>query len=432
MQALLSYEQSPPIAAPFRFFLTAPVFGILAGLLLIWTGPNAFLSRWTPEALALTHLVTVGFMLQVMLGALIQVLPVVAGANMVRPLLISRLVHGAITLGATLLSVAFLMFQPWMFVVSSLCFIAGGLLFVGAAVWAMRGVPATGPTLNGLKTAVSGLAVTVALGVAMSLGLAGWLDLPLMQLADIHLGWGFFVWGIGLLAAVAYVVVPMFQITSAYPSWLANRLALFALLVTSAWTVAAIIEVDDLVFVTAVAMVGAATLFAGMTLFLQRQSKRSRFDTNQHCWRVGMSCVMAAATLWMTANIVSTVGEWQGWPLLCGVLLMFGGFVSVITGMLYKIVPFLAWLHLQNLGKGVLLAPNMKKIINEQHMHRQMLSHFLAGALLSLAVFWPEWMAIPAGVAVVVSQAWLARNLWSAVMVFSDHRRRVMEKLANG
>ena len=31
-----------------------------------------------PEALAATHLLTVGFMLQVMLGALIQVLPVVA------------------------------------------------------------------------------------------------------------------------------------------------------------------------------------------------------------------------------------------------------------------------------------------------------------------------------------------------------------------
>ena len=33
MQALLSYDQSPPIAAPFRFFLTAPVFAILAGVL---------------------------------------------------------------------------------------------------------------------------------------------------------------------------------------------------------------------------------------------------------------------------------------------------------------------------------------------------------------------------------------------------------------
>ena len=140
MQALLSYADSPPIAAPFRFFLTAPLFGILAGLLLLWSGPVAFASRWTPEALALTHLVTAGFMLQVMLGALIQVLPVVAGANIQRPLLVAKLVHVAMSLGAFLLFAAFLTFAPGLFIVSSLCFILGGLLFIGSAAQAMRGM----------------------------------------------------------------------------------------------------------------------------------------------------------------------------------------------------------------------------------------------------------------------------------------------------
>ncbi len=430
MQALLSYDQSPPIAAPFRFFLTAPVFGILAGLLLIWTGPNAFLSRWTPEALALTHLVTAGFMLQVMLGALIQVLPVVAGANLAQPLRVSRIVHGAITLGAGLLAGAFLTFRPWMFVVSSLCFIAGGMLFVGAAAWAMRGVPATGPTISGLKTAVFGLAVTVALGVAMAFGIAGWFNLPLMQLADIHLGWGFVVWGIGLLAAVAYVVVPMFQITPAYPPWLANRFMQLSLVATGAWTAAALAGADVAVFAAALVMVGAVVVFAGATLALQHRSKRSRFDTNQHCWRGSMACILTSAAVWMTAHTIPAVGEWTNWPVLSGVLLMFGGFVSVITGMLYKIVPFLVWLHLQNLGGGVRMVPNMKKIIDETSMYRQMLSHFVALILLVATVFRPEEMAVPAGIAVVVSQAWLAGNLWCGTNVFRAHRKRILEKLA--
>ena len=430
MQALLSYDQSPPIAAPFHFFLTAPVFGVLAGLLLLWSGPNAFLSRWTPEALALTHLVTAGFMLQVMLGALIQVLPVVAGANMARPLLVARLVHGAITLGAVLLATAFLTFRPWLFVVSSLCFIAGGILFVGSAAWAMRGIPATGPTISGLKVAVSGLVVTVALGVAMALGLAGWFNLPLMQLADLHLGWGFLVWGIGLLAAVAYVVVPMFQITPAYPAWLANRFAHVALAATCLWSAMAMFGPEALISLPAVAMVAAVAVFAGVTLMLQRRSKRARLDTNQHCWRVSMLSMLSAAAVWLAATFVPVFGEWPNWPVLCGVLLMFGGFVSVITGMLYKIVPFLVWLHLQNLGQGILLAPNMKKIIDEKSMHRQMLAHFVAAGLLLSAVFWPEWLAMPAGLAIAIAQGWLARNLWSGVEVFRAHRRKIMEKTA--
>lgn len=71
MQDLLSFDQSPPLAAPLRFFLTAPLFAILAGLTLLASGPDALASRWTPAMLALTHLVAVGFMLQVMLGALL-------------------------------------------------------------------------------------------------------------------------------------------------------------------------------------------------------------------------------------------------------------------------------------------------------------------------------------------------------------------------
>ena len=75
MQALLSFNKAPPFAAPLRFFLTAPLFAMTAGLLLLVLGPDMFASRWMPGLLAATHLITVGFMLQVMLGALIQILP---------------------------------------------------------------------------------------------------------------------------------------------------------------------------------------------------------------------------------------------------------------------------------------------------------------------------------------------------------------------
>ena len=112
MQALLSYDQSPPFSAPLRFFLTAPLFGLLAGALVLWQGPELFASRWTPAALALTHLITVGFMLQIMLGALLQLLPVVAGAHLARPARVAAVVHAGLTLGALALVAAFLTGHP--------------------------------------------------------------------------------------------------------------------------------------------------------------------------------------------------------------------------------------------------------------------------------------------------------------------------------
>jgi len=88
----MSFESAPPYTAPLRFFLTAPLFAVLAGLLIAFEGPDIFVSRWMPAVLAVTHLLTLGFMLQMMLGALIQILPVVAGANLPRPLLLATIV----------------------------------------------------------------------------------------------------------------------------------------------------------------------------------------------------------------------------------------------------------------------------------------------------------------------------------------------------
>ena len=122
MQALLSYDQSPPLAAPFRFFLTAPWCAALAGVLLIVFGEEALLMRWTPAALALTHAITAGFMLQAMLGALIQILPVVVGVNLASPLALARRVHATCILGLLALSAAFLTFEPWVFRIAAALF----------------------------------------------------------------------------------------------------------------------------------------------------------------------------------------------------------------------------------------------------------------------------------------------------------------------
>lgn len=75
----LSFQQAPPLSVPLRFFLTAPWFLLGAALLLIVTGPDLMLSRHSPAALAATHLITLGFTTLVMVGALLQLLPVLGG-----------------------------------------------------------------------------------------------------------------------------------------------------------------------------------------------------------------------------------------------------------------------------------------------------------------------------------------------------------------
>lgn len=422
MQALLSFDKAPPFAAPLRFFLTAPLFPLLAGLLLLVLGPDMFASRWMPGLLAATHLITVGFMLQVMLGALIQILPVVAGANLANPLAVSRWLHIGLSAGGLLLAAGFLLGQPGLLSAAALTLGLSIAAFLGATGRALSGVPSTSPTIRGLKFALFGLAGAVALGVLLALALAqGW-ALPLPLLADLHAGWALGGWAGVLLAAMAYVVVPMFQLTPGYParpSWWFPRIMLALVLV---WSLAVLLESPFTVRLVQglAALVGIA--FAGLTLRLQMQRRRARADATHRYWQLGLVSTIFALFLPLTATAWPPLAELPGWSLIFGILLLVGGFMSFIVGMLYKIVPFLAWLHMQNCAGGA--APNMNRILPDAAMQRQVKAHALALLMLLAAVVWPTWLARPAGAVLMLASGGLFYNLLAAV---GRYRRYIKE-----
>ena len=421
MQTLLSYDSAPPLSAPLRYYLTAPLFAMLAGALLLYAGPDLLASRWTPAALAFTHLLTVGFMLQAMIGSLQQLLPVVVGANLAQPLRLARWVHGAITPGALLLAAAFLLDRPLLFGGAIVLLGAGLLLFIGAAARALSGTGASNPTRAGMKAGLVGLSVTVVSGLALALALGWSFDWPLRQLTDLHLGWGFMAWNGIVLAAVALVVVPMFQITPEYPAWLGRRFVAAALGGVLLWTLADLAGWSWPALLLAAATLACGALFCGVTLQVLRRSKRAKHDATHHFWNLSMTSSLLACAVWLAAQVLPAVAAWPRWSLLIGALLLYGGLVSVTIGMLYKIVPFLVWLHLQSLGARRVVAPNMKKVLPQARIDRQLLSHLAACALLLLALAWPVWFAYPAGVALIVANGWLLRNLLYATGVYKNH-----------
>ncbi|WP_226497597.1 hypothetical protein [Ferribacterium limneticum] len=427
---MLAFENAPPFAAPLRFFLTAPLFAVLAGLLVAFEGPDIFASRWTPGALAATHLITIGFMLQVMLGALIQILPVVAGANLKRPLAVARLVNVGLSAGALLLAAGFLSGIPALLGSAALILALTVLLFLTATIMALIGVPTTSPTIRGIKFALFSLAGVVGLGIVLALGLAyGW-PLPLMALADLHAGWGLGGWAGVLLAAMAYVVVPMFQLTPGYPARSSWWFPVFMLLMLLLWSVALIADWPLLVRFGQLGAALAGIAFAGLTLRLQGKRRRARPDATYRYWQLGLTNSIFALFLLSTVAVWPAAADIDGWTLAFGVLLVAGGFLPFITGMLYKIVPFLSWMHLQNSGQAKVPAPAMNKILSEPEMHRQMLAYAVALALLLAAIFFPVWLARPAGLAFAIANGWLWWNIASAIRRYRLHLADIEAKLA--
>ena len=166
-----------------------------------------------------------------------------------------------------------------------------------------------------------------------------------------------------------------------------------------------------------------------MTLRLQGQRRRKVTDPTLLFWRVAMAALVVAAAAVVLQQLNPGAEDYAGVPFLLGVLLMVGVFMPVISGMLYKIMPFLNWMHLQKIGRPGLVVPNMRQMIAEPRMMMQFRLHLAALVLLLGAVPLP-WLVYPGAVALIASCIWLEWNLIVATRNFARFSRELEERLA--
>ncbi|MCC6202173.1 MAG: hypothetical protein IT494_04140 [Gammaproteobacteria bacterium] len=402
MYAGISLQQAPPLSVPGRFFLTAPWFGVAAALLLLFDGEALLASRWSPAMLAATHGLALGFIATIMLGATQQLLPVLASAIIPRPRPVATLIHLLWLPGVALLMAAFLLLRPWLFHAAATLLSAALAIFIGTAGHALYRSESSSDSAAGMRLALLGLLAALTCGVLLAFGLAGTLPLWRPRLTNLHLAFGLIGWIALLLMAVAWQVVPMFQITPPYPAPLRVRAARGLLLLLAGKALALGLSGTAAVVLDQgcnIALAGLLAAFAIATLRLQRQARRKVRDSHRDFWRLGMVGLLLSILCWA----VSLVFSHPVLPLLTATLFLLGFALAVITGMLLKIVAFLLWLHLQSLrdallqaGKEAFSVPKMNAMIPSRH--GEWLLRILIAAQIAtvVAVLAPRFMAIPA------------------------------------
>lgn len=428
LQTGLSFEQAPPITVPFRFFLTAPLFLLAAACLLAWFGPAALQMRQAPATLALTHLLTLGVMSMTMCGALMQMLPVIAGSPIIHPRLTAALCHGLLTLGTPMLAAAFLTGNHALGLASTAVLGCGFGAFIVASGLSLARIRTCNSTAISMGLAAIALAVAIPLGMVLLLARIGSIDIAYAQYAELHPLWGSIGWAALLIFGVAYQVVPMFLMTPDYPKHLTRMLAviLFALLVAK--TAAVLLDASAPMNAGADAGLAAGLIwFALTTLRLQAMRKRRHADPTQRYWRLAMSALIVAALggvmlRWVSAEAAEML------KLVLGMLFIIGFVLGVISGMLYKIVPFLAWFHLQSRHLRQVPIPNMKTLMPDNRALAQMRVWLCAVITLAAAMVLPRVFTYPAALLLAAAAIWLEWNLLATLRSYKNTRRLAMAK----
>ena len=408
----LSLDQAPPFSVILRFFLTLPVFGGLLALALLWAD-GVLLTLWdAPVSAGVVHLAVLGFAATAMVGALFQMLPVIAGATVKDPLYHSRWIHAFMSLGTLLLAGAFLFETPRM-LHPALALLLGSLGFVVVLMLSkLLRVENKTPSVVGMIASLVSLGFGLFFALLVTLAFMG-VDLGLLptQLRTIHMHFMLFGWIATLVMAVAFQVIEMFYVTPPYPEAVRRwfPMAMLGLLVAQVplylLSQSAAVAAD---WGIALLLLG----FAAVTLKRLSQRKRPVADATVMLWRTAMGSLALSALLAM----VSTLAARQ--PLFDLAALAFGYFVfSVIIAMTYKIVPFLVWFHLN--AKGVLETPMMGDVIPARMAKRHMWLHWGAGLFLAAAPFVPTaWKGV--GALLLLSMLLFGYNLFKAAMIYHN------------
>ena len=405
----LSLDQAPPFGAVLRFFLTLPWMMAL-GAAAIWGEPEA-MGEWDNlPAVGIVHLAVLGFAATAMVGALFQMLPVMAGASIRAPMYHARWIHAFLTLGTLMLFGAFYFGKPFLFH-PALALLVGSLGFVDFLMLSkLLKVENKTPSVMGMIVALLSLGLGLIFALAVTLVFMG-VDLGVdpRHLRTIHMHFMLFGWIAVLIMAVAFQVIEMFYVTPPYPQRLRQWLpgGMLALLVISVpFYLVSPIAVKGIDLSIGILL----ALFAGVTLRRLSQRKRPLADATVMLWRTGMAALLLSVAAGMASIFVPDERLFDLAAFAFGYF-----FFSIVLAMSYKIIPFLVWFHLN--AKGVLETPMMGDIVPAKRAMWQLWLHWAAGAVMAAALLYgPFWRLF--ALLLMAEAALFGYNLVNAAMIY--------------
>lgn len=401
MDRSLSLDQAPPFKAIYPFFVMASVWGVIAGIILMGIGFDAF-ENGSLNVFALLHCVVLGMFFSVMIGALFQMSPVLVGIKINNSVIYSRVILLFLNVGVIILSVAFTTGEAHFFALASALF--GALLLV--VLWIFRSYFSRAlnmATAKAMRYALISLLIggSVGCSVAYSLSTQG----VMVYLAPLHGVWMSYGWIMMLIMGVSYQVISMFYVTPPYPQKCTALMSPLMIGVIAMTFIVGLIGLFDyrwLTFLLDLMVIG----WGVVTLKNIAHRKRKMIEPPLWFWIMGV-------TLLIIGSMAHTLLTLQNEDLKVVVLVVsLCGVWSIMQGMILKIIPFMTWFHLTN--QGVEDAPMMRDLINPTSM-KKLLWLWGGSAFLLISLSLHEQMYLAGGGLVISSLYFgimITRTIW--------------------
>lgn len=367
-------------SVPFRFFIAAAVFHVVAwALLAVGADQVPDFAGGPGPVLASVHALTLGVLAMTAMGASFQMLPVATGQS--------------------LIAVWPVRAASWLYVPGVAALVHGmstgeHLTMAGGAVLAILALVVFAILVGDVLRRTRGMTVLVLHGWLSLAALLGLMVLGLASIADLEHGfipqrenlnvahmilaiYGF----MGMLAlGYSYILVPMFALSQAPAA--AEGVVQLALSL-----IALVVATGGAAIGSGAALVGAAGLGLAVSILHLRtmlgvlgQGMRKNLGLSFVFVKVAWG-LLPAGLLAGGLTAAGLLGE-RG-AVLFGFLALFGWLLTFLLGMLQRIIPFLAAMNAAKAGQT---PPRLSQLTQELPLKFHAACHFTALALVSLGI----------------------------------------------
>lgn len=449
-----SRATAPSVSLPLRFMLTglAALF-VAVGWIIV--KPSILAGyHYNQYVIAATHLVVLGFLCTVVMGAMYQLVPVA---------LETKLYSERLAKWQFVIHVIGFLGMVWMFNVWDMKQVGhfGSVLAVGVALFVYNlartlwRVPKWSIVATTITTALAWFSLTIFVGLSIAAAKCAYESTEGLAAADgvkqvvgglrvvagvvsrfdaigamhahAHLGVvGFFVM---LIVGVAYRLIPMFTLTEVQNQ---RRAALSILLLNLglAGSVVTILWRSNWKPVFAAITVAGLAIFAWELRAMLRARKRPVLDWGLKTFLVAVAlllpvCLLALVLSWPTLPQNQFFGMLEN---VYGFLGLFGVVTLAILGMLHKILPFLVWFGVYSPHVGRAQLPLTSQMVSERAQAGGLFA-FLAGlVVISVAILREHELCVRAGGVLLLAS--LVLFGFNAARVFAHYRKPELKPLA--
>lgn len=381
----LSLTQAPPISVPFRFFLSAPIFGVLISLIFLVFPFDEVSNEYHNVSIGLIHLFTLGILTMIIFGAMQQMMPVLAGAVVSKPKLFANIVHSSLFIGTICMSFSFILDMKQLLYIGVLFLSLSFLSFFIVCIKLLFEVKFLTSTVKAMRLfSLSGL-ITFILGFYLAFShIDSNIGENYLVFVNTHILFGLLGFAFLLIMGVSFQVIPMFYVALDFPKFVQHKvpIVLFITLFISFFSFYFEINFLFLKFIFVVMILS----FAYFALKSLNNRKRPVFDVTLWYWKFSLICLVISMIIWLFDIFESNY--------ILAICFAFGFLYSLLQGMVYKIIPFLSWFHLNS--KGYFSIPTIREFIDEKWIKTHFFLHFFSIIFFLISYFEKEFIYIAA------------------------------------